>query len=65
MCVEIMRAVRERCRFLGPRNPTNPHIKVSSVVDTGLHPKVIFAFFLQLESILACWSALLCSQLSQ
>lgn len=39
MCIEIMRIVRERCRFLGPKNPTNPHIKVSSVVDCGLHTK--------------------------
>ena len=40
MCTEIMRLVRERYRFTGPKNPTNPNIKVSPVVDTGLHPKV-------------------------
>ena len=40
MCVEIMRLVQDRYRFIGPKNPTNPNIRVSSVVDTGLHPKV-------------------------
>ncbi|XP_070198380.1 uncharacterized protein [Littorina saxatilis] len=39
MCFEVMRLVKERCRYLGPRNPTNPNIKVQSVVDTGRHSK--------------------------
>lgn len=39
MCYEVMKLVKEHCRFLGPKHPTNPNIKVQSVVDTGRHPK--------------------------
>ncbi|XP_076468133.1 uncharacterized protein LOC143298963 isoform X2 [Babylonia areolata] len=34
MCVEVMRLIQHHCRFLGPRNPTNPNIKVTSIIDT-------------------------------
>ncbi|KAL8576433.1 hypothetical protein ACOMHN_049000 [Nucella lapillus] len=33
MCIDIMRLVQQHCRFFGPKNPTNPKINVTSIVD--------------------------------
>lgn len=49
MCTDILRLVRDRVRLLEPQKPTNPNIKVSSVIDNRRNSKVCcFCFFLSL-----------------
>ncbi|PVD35090.1 hypothetical protein C0Q70_06371 [Pomacea canaliculata] len=40
MCTDILRLVRDRVRLLEPQKPTNPNIKVSSVIDNRRNSKL-------------------------